>query len=259
MDCNECKAAFKRLKCCVIVPTYNNPTTVLDVLKECGDYCDDIFAVNDGSTDDTGSKLESGHGFALISYMPNHGKGYALREGFKKALESGFDYAVTIDSDGQHYPADLPKFADAIEKHPGCLIVGSRGLVQENMPAQNTKANRVSNFWFATFTAHPLPDTQTGYRAYPIRLMRKMKFYSTRYEAELEMLIRCTWKGIEPIPIPIKVYYAPKGIRVTHYRKFADTARITLLDILFLIPSILYGYPSMLFHKIFRKRQTPAT
>ncbi|MCI2082812.1 MAG: glycosyltransferase family 2 protein [Bacteroidales bacterium] len=255
----ETKTLFREKRCCVIVPTYNNAGTVMDVVTECCGYCDDVFVVNDGSTDGTLALLEGNAGigttgatFTMVSYEKNRGKGYALRKGFEAALEHGFDYAVTIDSDGQHFPSDLPAFAKAVDKHPGCMIVGSRNLRQKNMPTQNTKANKISNFWFTVFSAHKLPDTQTGYRAYPIRRMEKMRFFSTRYEAELEILLRCTWRGIEPVPIPVQVYYAPKGIRVTHYRKFADTTRITLLDILLLIPAILYGYPSMLIHRISR-------
>lgn len=252
----EVKSLFNATHTCVIIPTYNNPTTVLDVIRRCCEYCADIFVVNDGSTDGTLEALQGASDlpFTLITYDRNRGKGYALREGFKAARERGFDYAVTIDSDGQHYPSDLPAFANAIQNHPGRLIVGSRNLQQENMPTQNTRANKASNLWFTIFSGHRLPDTQTGYRAYPIRRMKKMRFFSTRYEAELEILLRCTWRGIEPVPIPIQVYYAPKGVRVTHYRKFADTARIILLDLLLLIPSILYGYPSMLVRRLTRRR-----
>lgn len=241
-------------KVCVIIPTYNNEKTVIGVIDSVLKYCPNVIVVNDGSTDNTASLLETvKQKVALVSYSENRGKGYALRIGFKEALRRGFIYAITIDSDGQHFAEDILLFYDSIIKHPGAMVIGSRNLEQENMPSKNSFANRFSNFWFTLQTARRLPDTQTGYRLYPIRRMAKMRFVTSRYESELEMLVRCAWRGFETLPIPINVYYAPEGERVTHFRKGRDFLRISLLNTLLTICAIVYGYPSMLFHKIIGK------
>ena len=83
-------------------------------------------------------------------------------------MRLGYKYAITIDSDGQHYPSDLPIFAEAIENEYGTLLVGARNLRAEGMPGKNTFANRFSNFWFRLETGIRLEDTQSGYRAYPL-------------------------------------------------------------------------------------------
>ena len=240
---------------CVVVPTYNNGTTLLSVIHSLQEYCGDIIVVDDGSTDGTGELLKMlPEVVTKISYPVNKGKGHALGRGFDMARERGFRYAATIDSDGQHKASDLPSFVSALEQHPDSLIIGSRNLRQENMPYRNTFANRFSNFWFALQTGHILSDTQVGYRVYPLQAMRNMRFHTSRYEAELEMLVRCAWRCIPIIPVATQVYYPPKDERVSHFRPFKDFLRISLLNTVLCIVAIVYGYPSMCIRKLFRAK-----
>ena len=180
----------------------------------------------------------------VVDYGANRGKGYALKAGFRKAQELGFDYAITIDADGQHFASDIPCFAEALLRHPGSLIVGSRNLSEENMPSANTFANKFSNFWFRLQTGIKLPDTQTGYRLYPLKKMGKLWWLTSRYEAELEALVYAAWQGIPIVPIDVKVYYPPVGQRVSHFRPVYDFVRISLLNTLLCLLAVVYGYPS---------------
>lgn len=238
-------------KVCVVIPTYNNSGTIASVIGSALAWCKDVTVVSDGADDATiGEISRFGDSIDFVGYTPNRGKGYALRTALKRARERGFDYAITMDSDGQHSAGDIPMFMDAIENGDGELFIGSRCLTAENMPSGNTFANRFSNFWFTLQTLRRLPDTQTGFRAYP--LDRCVLPLTNRYEAELEMLVRSAWKGISIVPLPVKVYYAPEGERVSHFRKGRDFARISLLNTFLTIAAICYGWPSILFHKLFR-------
>ena len=110
--------AFKRINACVIMPTYNNSKTLervlLGILNEVEGKR--IIVVNDGSTDATVSILEKyQHSIEILHNEKNQGKGFSLRKGFKRAIELGFDNAITIDSDGQHFPTDLPKLLKIAE------------------------------------------------------------------------------------------------------------------------------------------------
>lgn len=248
------KATLKELGICVIIPTYNNKGTILQVIQSASDYCDDIFVVCDGPTDGTLELVkQSAIPINVVDYQPNKGKGTALVTGFREALKRGFRYAITLDSDGQHYPSDIPAFVEAIEEHPDALIIGSRGLKHDNMPQKNTFANKFSNFWFAVQTGKKLPDTQTGFRLYPLRKMGKMRIITSRYEAELELLVRSAWRNITIIPIPINVYYPPQEERVSFFRPGKDFTRISILNTFFCFAAILYGYPSMLIRKLLSK------
>lgn len=232
-----------REDCCVILPTYNNDKTLGSVIEGVLQITPHLIVVNDGSTDQTCTILKQFPTIEIVSYSKNRGKGNAIHLGFKKAVAAGFRYAITMDTDGQHFATDIPHFWNAIEKNPDALIVGSRSLKQENMPEKNTFANRFSNFWYHLQTWQKLPDTQSGFRLYPVKRMQKMHFFCKRYEAELEILVRATWKFIPIIPVQIKVYYAPDNERISHFRPFWDFFRISLLNTLFTILAFLYFYP----------------
>ena len=237
------------MRTCVVIPTYSNSSTISRVIGSALDYCPDVIVVCDGADKATVDAVESFRGrIDIISYPVNRGKGHALRMGLGLARERGFDYAITMDSDGQHFADDIPLFLEAISSWSGPLYVGSRPLDAENMPSGNTFANRFSNFWFTVQTWLRLPDTQTGFRAYPLSAC--VMPLSNRYEAELEMLVRTAWRGVKIVPVPIKVYYAPASERVTHFRKGKDFMRISLMNTILTMAAIVYGWPATLFHKL---------
>jgi len=229
---------------CVIIPTYNNASTLAAVINSVLEYSFEVVVVNDGSTDHTNDFLYPYRDkIKIISYAINRGKGFALKCGFNYAHEQGYKYVLTLDSDGQHLAEDIPLFINMIEKFPNALVVGNRNLSQDNMPKKNSFANRFSNFWFTVHTGQKLPDTQTGFRLYPLGKMKNLRPFTSRYEAELEMLVRCAWRGIKIVSIPIRVYYAPEEERVSHFRPGIDFLRISLLNTLFSILAVVYGYP----------------
>lgn len=250
-DAIATRAKMQQLKACTVMPTYNNGGTLRDVVERVLAYCADVIVVNDGCTDNSAEVLASfGNKITVVDYGQNRGKGYALKQGFKKAKILGFDYALTIDSDGQHFPEDIPLFVSALEQHLGALIVGSRNLNQENMPGGNTFANKFSNFWFRIQTGINLPDTQTGFRLYPLRKLPHI--FSARYEAELSLLVFSAWRGTDLVPIKVNVCY-PED-RVTHFRPFWDFFRISVLNTILCLMAVVYGWPSRLIHKLFRRK-----
>ena len=172
---------LKELEIVVVIPTYNNGKTLAAVIEEVYRYADDIIVINDGSTDDTANILEQYPAIRTITHPVNKGKGTALKHGLSQAKKEGFRYAITIDSDGQHFASDIPCFIEAIEKEPDTLLVGARNLASDNMPGKNTFANKFSNFWFRLETGLKLEDTQSGYRLYPLR---KMDVQSCWYTAK---------------------------------------------------------------------------
>lgn len=226
---------------CAVIPTYNNGGTVADVVRGVIGQGLPVIVVDDGSTDDTSAKLE-GLSVTIIRHPRNRGKGRALKTGLEAARKFGFRYALTLDADGQHDPADIPALVAAAGKRT--LVVGSRNLTAEGMPAGNTFANRFSNFWFTVQTGRKLPDTQTGFRVYPLEGLPSLKLLTARYEAELTLLVFSAWKGLSLVPVPVRVYY-PED-RVSHFRPFADFFRISVLNTILCVVALVYGYPRML-------------
>ncbi|MEN2398438.1 DUF2062 domain-containing protein [Flavobacterium sp. MC2016-06] len=236
---------------CVIVPTYNNHKTLKKVLDSILDFTHNIIIVNDGSTDETSQILKQYEQLTQIHHAKNSGKGIALRNGFKKAIEMNFEYAITIDSDGQHFAADIPSFIAEIQKEPNSLLIGSRNMTQENVPKKSSFGNKFSNFWFKFETGIQLDDTQSGFRLYPLKLIPK-QYYTNKFEFEIEVIVRSAWKGIVVKNIPIQVLYDPEE-RVSHFRPFKDFTRISILNTVLVINALLYIKPRDFFRKAKKK------
>jgi 1-acyl-sn-glycerol-3-phosphate acyltransferase len=201
-----------------------------------------VIVVNDGSTDDTSEILTTlPSTTTVVSYAKNKGKGHALVEGFRKAKELGFTHAVTMDADGQHFADDIPLLVKAMKKNPDAIIVGSRNLTEENMPPQNTFANRFSNFWFRLQTGIDLPDTQSGFRLYPLASLKGLSLITSRYEAELELMVFAAWAGVSVLSVPVRVYYPPAEERVSHFRPVYDFFRISVLNTVLCIGALLHA------------------
>lgn len=215
---------------CVIIPTYNNAATLGGVIRSVAAYTPHILVVNDGSTDQTQAIIDSFPFLKYIGYEKNRGKGWALRKAFAYARELGYRYAITMDSDGQHFAADIPAFMERVRETPDALIVGARNMDQASVPGKSSFGHAFSNFWFRLETGIPCPDTQSGFRLYPIARYERTLFFTRKYEFEIEVLVRSAWKDIPIVWIPVKVYYPPKTERVSHFRPFRDFTRISLLN-----------------------------
>ena len=234
---------------CVVIPTYNNGGTIGRVVAGAMEQCDDVIVVNDGSTDATASILDglAKDGLTVVTLDKNSGKGAALKAGFRKALELGFAYAITLDGDGQHYPEDIATMLKVNQEHPGALILGSRMLDGADRSKGSSFANKFSNFWLWVQTGCKLDDTQTGYRLYPLRKLKcltsRFSPLTSRYEAELELLVFASWHGVDLVPVPVNVYYPPREERVSHFRPGMDFARISVLNTVLCVLAVVYGMP----------------
>lgn len=237
---------------CVIIPTYNNAKTLQRVIDGVLEYTSHIFIINDGSTDETPEILKNYSQIHLINLPVNKGKGYALQTGFKIALQERFDYAITIDSDGQHYPDDIPVFLEELNAtNEPILLIGSRNMTHESVPKKSSFGNRFSNFWFWFETGIKLTDTQSGYRLYPLKHLPK-RFFTNKFEFEIEVIVRTVWKNISVKNVPIQVLYDPNE-RVSHFRPFRDFTRISILNTVLVLITLLYIKPRNLFKKLKKK------
>ncbi len=254
MKPNSFSEKFKALKCCVIVPTYNNHKTLGQVLSDIMNYTEDVIVVNDGSTDFTLEVLNEFSQIHLIDLPKNIGKGNALRQGFQKAIEMGFDYAITLDSDGQHFADDIPIFLHSleVESTKEVLYIGARNMEQDGVPKKSSFGNKFSNFWFWVETGNRLTDTQSGFRLYPLFAMKDLKLRTNKFEFEIEAIVKAAWNGILVKNIPVKVHYELVN-RVSHFRPFRDFTRISILNTWLVFLTFVYIKPRDLFRKIKKK------
>ncbi|WP_109098351.1 DUF2062 domain-containing protein [Aquimarina sp. AU58] len=239
---------------CVIIPTYNNCKTLRRVIDGVLFYTKNIIVVNDGATDTTREILKEYPQIQQIHLPKNKGKGNALRVGFAAAQKQGFKYAITIDSDGQHFPEDIPAFITALEKseHKNILLIGARNMSQESVPKKSSFGNKFSNFWFWVETGTKLQDTQSGYRLYPLEELAKLNFYTSKFEFEIEVIVKAAWSDVIVKNIPIQVLY-DETERVSHFRPFKDFTRISILNTWLVTVAFLYIKPRNLFRKVKKK------
>jgi len=245
---------FIELKTCVLIPTYNNAGTLAAVISDVLQYTDQVIVVNDGSTDETALLLQKFPALQVITHPINKGKGVALQRGFKHALEKGYQYAISIDSDGQHFAKDLHRFLDRLSTATNAIIIGARNMQQENVPAKSNFGNKFSSFWFRVETGIAQPDTQSGYRLYPLVPLQKIHFITHRFEFEIEVMVRAAWSGVDILSIPVSVYYAPREERVSHFRPFKDFVRISILNTILVLVRLLYIIPRNFLRGVFDKK-----
>ncbi|MCB9167599.1 MAG: DUF2062 domain-containing protein [Flavobacteriales bacterium] len=235
------------MRIAIVVPTYDNAGTLGSVVRailEQGER--DVYVVNDGSTDHTADVLATFPDLHVLTNDRNRGKGYSLRRGFEAALADGFDQAITIDSDGQHAAGEIPKMRAAVEAHPGAMIMGVRDMTGTDVPGKSSFGNRFSNFWFLVETGWRLRDTQTGFRAYPLKAVCRMRRWTARFEYEIEVIVRLAWRGMSFVQVPVSVRYDLPD-RVSHFRPFKDFIRISVLNSVLFTLALFVHWPRRLF------------
>ncbi len=232
------------LRCAIIIPTYNHGTKVRGVVEKCLQLRLPVIVVDDGSTDATPSVLASLSDVTVIRHKENQGKGASLLAGFAAALRFA-DWAITIDSDGQHDPGDILSLIRAVPRGQRPLMIGKReGMEHGNVPWTSRWGRRFANFWVWASCGRWLSDAQSGFRVYPLPETLRLGARTIRYQFEVEVLVLAVWRGIPIIEVPVHAIYGPREERVSHFRPWLDFWRNTktfarLLAIRILIPSRL--------------------
>ena len=211
----------------VLIPAYNEQTTIAAIVDRCLHRTPHVFVVNDGSIDDTLSIVKKSSAFVLSNEF-NQGKGAALLKGFQAAIEKNYLGVITLDADGQHNPDDLTRFFELTQKNPDAFIIGARRKKTNNAPRVRLFANKIADFFISCVAKKRLCDTQSGYRYYPISFLKKyflQSYQSTRFAFETEILIAAAKMGLSIAYVDIESCY-PDHARMSHYRAGKDSWEI---------------------------------
>jgi glycosyltransferase involved in cell wall biosynthesis len=214
------------MKAAVIIPVYNHEQRIAEVIGQALKLGLPLFVIDDGSTDRTPEIINDILGIVVIRHPVNLGKGAALRTGFAAAMEQGCDWAITIDGDGQHLPEDATSLLRAAGEGRRIIVVGRReGMVGKNVPWTSRFGRGFSNFWVWAAGGPFIKDSQSGFRLYPLPEALHLGVTATRYQFEVEVLVRAKQRGINTIEAPVRVVYQAKGERVSHFRPWLDFRR----------------------------------
>jgi glycosyltransferase involved in cell wall biosynthesis len=219
----------------VVIPVYNNAATVKKVALGCRAELAHVLVVDDGSTDGDIAGMLSGTDIDVVRHDINRGKGKAILTALQHVREQGGDIMITVDADGQHHPSDIRKFLPVLAEDPMAIVIGARDMDSPNVPASSRFGMRFSDFWLRLETGVRMTDTQSGFRAYPVKLLSELTFDSGRYDFEVEVLARAAWAGLTVKSIGIEVTYPEKGKRISHFRPFWDNLRLTHRHVLLVL------------------------
>lgn len=223
----------------VVIPVYNNHTTVRAVALAARQELPHVVVVDDGSTDTDVAALFRDTDIAVLRHTVNQGKGQAILTGLRHVREQGGKFMITLDADGQHLPADIPKFLPILESEPATLVIGARRMNAPNVPGSSRFGMHFSDFWLRLETGMAMRDTQSGFRAYPVDLVSQLSCASRHYDFEVEILARAAWAGLKVKSVDVNVVYGEPGQRISHFRPFLDNLRLTHRHVLLVLRRLL--------------------
>lgn len=200
-------------KGCVIIPAYREAGRIGAVVREALTYLPDVWVVDDGSPDATAAEAGAA-GAKVIRHGTNRGKGAALDTGFRAAREAGFEFVITMDGDGQHAPADLPRFQQVYRETGTPVLVGTRMSDTRTMPPLRRRTNRFMSRLLSLEMGQRVPDTQCGYRLYKLAVVPEISAESKRFAAESEILMDLSRKGIRIGSVPVATIYGGEKSKI---------------------------------------------
>lgn len=215
------------VKCLAVIPCLNEAAAIGRVVHGVREFLPDVWVVDDGSTDATAAAARAA-GATVFRHETTQGKGAALAAGLAEAGRQGFAWAIVLDGDGQHAPADIPRFlaraAEVERARPGRvgLIVGDRMSAAAHMPWVRRRVNQWMSRRLSRVAGSDLPDTQCGFRMIRLEPWSRIRWRTRHFEIESEMLLEFLRAGLEVEFVPVQVIYKSERSKIHPVR---DTVR----------------------------------
>jgi glycosyltransferase involved in cell wall biosynthesis len=209
----------------VLIPAHNEGRNISEVVTAARKYLP-VLVVDDGSTDETAC-LAKAVGADVLQQSPNQGKGTALLTGFRYLLKAGYQTVITLDGDGQHDTADIPKFLAAYRDHPAAMLIGQRNFAE--MPFVRRMANTLGRILFSLSIGHPIADNQSGYRLISHDLINQMlSDDEPGFEFEVDMVVLALKHDLGLGWVPIKTIYTGGASHIKPWPHLVNFLRICL-------------------------------
>jgi glycosyltransferase involved in cell wall biosynthesis len=215
----------------IVIPALNEALRIRGVVEGALAECPNVIVVDDGSDDDTVAQLE-GLPVTLLRHAARRGKGASLRDGFREALRQGARAVATMDGDGQHSAADIPRLLAAANRHPGCVVIGARLRRRSQQPLYRRLANEFGDWGLAWGTGYQVADSQSGQRLYPAAVAALEDVPGEDFVFEAQIMISASRRlGARCVSVPIESRYksvhSQEQFRASHFRPMRDLWRIT--------------------------------
>jgi glycosyltransferase involved in cell wall biosynthesis len=208
-------------KICILIPAYNAQETLGSVLKKVEPLKIDTIVVDDGSSDGT-KTVSSEIGVQFLRHPFNLGKGAALRTGFQYILQKDYQAVITLDADGQHNPSEIPFLLRIFQNVKPDILIASRAAEFGKMTFLRRFWNRLGVKAVARLCHSDITDSQSGFRLIRTKVLQEVNLSTSRFETELELLIKACKKGFSVLSVPINTQKVD-GTSSTHFRPVVDT------------------------------------
>lgn len=213
---------------CALICAYNEEKVIGDVIKKTKKYLNDVYVVNDGSTDKT-FEVSVKAGAFVLNHKKNMGKGQALRTGFIHLKNKGYKAIITLDADGQHSPHHIPSFVKQIDKGYD-VVIGKRNFKHKSVPTSRMIGNSFYNFLLSVINRARVYDAENGYRAFKREVLPILIDHSNKgFSYESETLIRIIklrkklgWANISTI------YIAERKSKIKPFKHILDSAKVII-------------------------------
>lgn len=219
------------LRPCALVPTYDNPATLRDVVRRVREHLADVLVVDDGSGPEARAVCEAlaAEGLARVVHRArNGGKGAAVKDGFRAARGQGFTHALQVDADGQHAIEDIPRLLDAARARPEALVLG-QPVFDASAPKARRYGREITRFWTDVEAGGPvIGDPMCGFRVYPLDAAIAAGARGDAMDFDPEIAVRLVWMGVPVVNVPTRVRYVSRAEGgVSHFRMVRDNALIS--------------------------------
>jgi acyl-coenzyme A synthetase/AMP-(fatty) acid ligase len=232
-DASPRPAAISGFRPCVLVPSYDNPETISQVVQGIRRYLSDVIVVDDGSGE-RARRAIAALGSAGLAHVVRHehnaGKGAAVKSGFRAALQLGFTHALQMDGDGQHTLEDIPRFLAAAAEDPTRLVLGAP-IFDDTVPTARLYGRKLSVFWAGVETSgRVIRDPLCGFRVYPLAAALACAPRANHMQFDPEIAVRMVWHGVRVLNLETRVRYLRRDQGgVSHFRLVRDNVRISLM------------------------------
>ncbi|QER38668.1 glycosyltransferase family 2 protein [Acinetobacter suaedae] len=238
----------------IVIPVYNHPHYLADLVQHLSQFQYPVILVNDGSDAACTAIL---HQLAqhnalvdLVEHTQNLGKGQAVITGLQHAAQRGMSHVLQIDADGQHCWDDVAKFIELSQQHPQAMVIG-QPVFDASVPKKRLYGRYITHFWvWLNSLSFEIKDSMCGFRIYP--LAQTMPILNTaRFQPRMgfdsEILVRLKWENIQFVNVPTKVIYPEHGI--SHFNVWRDNLGLSKAHAR-LFAGMLIRLPRLVWHKI---------
>ncbi len=196
-----------------LIPAFNEERTIAEVVRRARPFVRKVLVIDDGSTDRT-EELARAAGAEVRRHQINRGKGVSLSEGFRRALEEGWEGVIVLDGDGQHEPEEIPRFL-ATARQPGVsIVIGNRMEATAGMPAIRYNNNWLSSRIVSFLAGRKIPDSQCGFRLLKKEVLEQVTCTARNYDMESEQLIKAGRRGFRIASVPINCIYSGEESKI---------------------------------------------